>query len=162
MAVWFDENDTDDTNLLHSDVRSHAEIGRVADEVELDVVDYFTTTGQPTLENRVAGQTTPYWFIENGVAYTVELYGFAPDPADAAGYDANDRADWSDFAEAFRATIAHVLGHRLRHYDELYGIQSERHGRESWTYKGSRDLRWPPNWKRRLKKYITKPPVYSV
>lgn len=156
MALWFDASE--DTALLHESVRTHTEIAAVALEAEDDVTHYFTTTGQPTLEDRIPGATQPYWFIENGVAYTVELYGYAPDPEDAAGFDAT-RANWTGFAKAFRQTIADVTSHRLRHYDELYDLRSESHGRESWSYRDSRELRWPPNWRHHLRRYSTKAPA---
>lgn len=159
--AYFDATGGFDIALLHDDVQTHSEAQAVADEVERDIVDYFTETGEPalTVRNQTLGVTL-FWYIENSILYTVHLWGYNSDETEAAGYDA-DRGSWTGFAKAFRECIAHVTSHRLRHYDEALGIESESIGRRSWDY-SSRDLRWPRNWKRRLKKYSTKAPVYGI
>lgn len=154
MATYFDPEEEVDLALLHPDVRAHSDLARVANAAEADIVEQFTKQGTASLRDRATGAGNPfYYYTENGVWYTVHLMGYHATPSSAAGY-AEDRADWTGLCEAMRWTVADVTTWRLLHYDDDPDVTAETHGRESWTYRAGRDTRWPPNWDRRLRRYV--------
>lgn len=161
-ATFFDATEDYDKALLHSSVRTHAEADRVAEEVEQEIIERYTLSGTPTLNERVSGVSAYlYYYAENNLWYTVALLGYNPTLSSAAGYSAT-RSAWTGFCKAFRRVIADVTSHRLRHYHAEADVVAESAGRESWTYGQSRDLRWPRGWDRPLSKYDKKPPVWSL
>lgn len=127
MATYFDSTDSDHTDLLHSSVRSHAELARISARVEQEVIDYYT---------QIAGYQT----------YEVRLQGYAADA---------DNVTNADFKRALRETIADVISHRLRNYDSLEGLTSESLGDYSYTRSGDSrlDPKWPGGWNWRLGNY---------
>lgn len=127
---YFDALEAADTSLLHADVRQHPELAIVALRAEQDVLSYFAgESGAPALT------------------------GYATEPATAAGYDA-DRTRWTGLCLALRLTIADVVSHRLRYYDDDATLQSVSRGSRSQTrFPGALDARWPPRWHWRLRPY---------
>lgn len=159
-AAYFDATDAYDKLLLHSSVRTDSEADRVAEQVETEIIDFYTEQGILRFAQQDSNDGT-YWYKENDQWFTILLWGYKPAAADANGYDAT-RSDWTGFCKAFRRTVAEVTSHRLRHYHAERGVTSETAGRESWTYSTARDTDWPPNWRKYLRRYDKKPPVWSL
>ena len=155
MAAFFDSGDDFDKALLYEGVQSHTAIARVIDEVEEAIVNTFTQEGASPVHAPSTGSEGVHQFLENTVWYTVYLWGFRPLAADANGFD-ETRADWSGFAKAMRLTIANVVSHRLRNFDDKPDLRMEVHGRESWSYNSVRDLLWPSGWSSLIDRYVPK------
>jgi hypothetical protein len=153
VAAYFDKAEAFDLTLLHLDARAHDDLARVVDEAELEIIERFTREEPSPLAAPDDSHKGIYEVLENEVWYTTYLWGYEPAAADAAGFSAT-RSAWTGFAKAMRLTVARVASHRIRHYDALYGVSAETHGRESWTYAARRELAWPPDWDSLLRRYV--------
>lgn len=149
MATYFDITSYADINLLHGDVRNHCELSNVAAQVESDVINRFRE------RNRGAGYPYPYFASSVGTPYSttdgkyiIWLDGYKEDA---------DEAD-TRLKDALRRTIADVISHRLRYYEEENGVKRFSQGRVSIEYSGSgRDAEWPRQWSRRLTEFDLNP-----
>ncbi len=123
MATYFDTDVEEHRNLLPSDVRSHSELDNVIDQVENDIILFYTERSDSV--------------------FYVRLYGYLDaDPDDVK----------SKFETAMRITIAAVAAFRLRNYNADLGLKSESLDGYSYTrhdsaLSGSIPSRlWPKAW----------------
>lgn len=146
---YFDHTDSNDTALLHSDVRTHSELENVSEQVEWEVIDHYREEW-PELDQ---GDYTTY-DPDVAIQTTVKLHGYADDPDNAS----------ANLKQALRRTIADVVSNVLRQYDNERGIQSHQLGNRSETYAGEIPTKddWPDNWNHRLARYDNRDPVYGL
>jgi len=151
MAYYFDLSDAADLLLLHSSVRDHDELARVSLEVETDVINQFrerNTRGADFYQYYGSSLAAP--FVTSDSKYVIWLDGYKE--------DADDAAVDTRLKDALRRTIADVVSHRLRYYDEEQGISSFTQGRVSIAYTGgTRNNRWPAAWSSRLAEFNLNP-----
>lgn len=136
MGTFFDPTSEEDKNLLSSENRDHAELTRVADQAEHDVIAIFE-------EIDGDGERTDVWLL---------------------GYDEDtDTATSSKLEEALRRTIAEVIDCRLSHYDDDPALASKAHGSRRWEYvEGENGRKWPKMWDARLTKFDRRPRPYHI
>lgn len=149
MATYFDLAAAADVLLLHESVRDHNELARIASAVETDVINHYRERNERGLDRYTYyGSPTVAPFVTSDGKYIVWLDGYKEDA---------DEAD-TRLKDALRRTIADVVSHRLRYYDEERGVQSWTQGRVSVTFSGGgRDTEWPKGWSRRLAEFNLNP-----
>lgn len=149
MASYFDISSAADLFLIHSSVRDHCELSQMAASVEDEIISQYR-------ERNVGGYTEyPYYSSQTGTPYTttdgkyiIWLDGYKVDA---------DEAD-TRLKDAMRRTIADVISHRLKHYDDEPGIKSWTQGRRSVVYAGDGiDAHWPKSWNKRLIEFNLNP-----
>lgn len=142
MATYFNASDEADKLLISEEVRAHSDLYSVAAQVEMEVIEYFTS--YCTVSAPVTGAEV--------VEKTVELRGYNADSALAE----------AGLKDALRRTIADVVSHRLQYYDTDETLTSVRRGSRAWTREnGAVNKDWPKNrWDWRLIPYDKRDPIY--
>lgn len=146
---YFDPTSDSDKSLLHSDVRDHSELERVATQVEFDVINHYRE------ELRYESGSRAYAYPPNGPVQTaVYLNGYEEDPQKAEKH----------FREALRHTIADLISFSLRVYDNEIGVTSQRRGGRSKSFAGKVPTpnQWPDGWSRRLAIYDNTEVLYGL
>lgn len=150
MATFFDIENQDDLNLLHSSVRGNDELSNIVEQVEWEMIEYFRQ--RPDM---------PIYFrsgLENLSSLNrirVRLIGYNEDePVNSS----------TELKEAFRRAIAYVVSDVIRNYDNVMNATSIRQGQRSVSYNGKvPDVKdWPSGWKRFFKNYDDREAVYSI
>jgi hypothetical protein len=163
MATYFDASDSHDVALLRADVQTHAELDRVATAAERDVIDVY----RERYIELVSGDqyfidANPYVEDADKGIY-IMLDGYAPDAADADGYEASGRDDWTGFAKALRLAIARVVSHRLRYIDDDPTATLTVEGsRTESRAAGSLRAEWPSRWQGSLDAYDLRDAVFVL
>lgn len=148
---YFDPSNAADKNLLHADVRDHAELANVAGQIEHEVIEHYREEYPRFPQTGYRSST----FDPDGPLVTrVFLHGYDEDPAEAE----------ANFKEALRRTIAELVSFALRVYDNEIGIQSKRRGGRSESYAGRIPTKdeWPGGWDHRLILYDNTEVVYGL
>jgi hypothetical protein len=136
-----------DAALLPTELRDHAELARVAAEVEADVLTRYTGTVRGTWGwLAAAGTGSP-------VAVTTVLL---------AGYDEDPELAEAGLAAALKRVVARVAAHRLQAAPLTLGVRSEQRGSRSVVYDTSVDPLWPDAWARPLAPYDVRETTYRV
>lgn len=154
MADFFDISETSDTNLLHSEVRTHSELQNVVEKVEWEIIDRFSER-----EGGSLGNYSEFFAYENGSNPNAEI------KVRLIGYDEDTPANSeTGLKEALRRTIADVVSWVLRSYDNSEGVNSISQGNRSATFNFTspswRD--WPEGWKNKLSNYDVKVVQYGI
>lgn len=149
MATYFDPSSSSDIFLIHSSVRAHSELVQMAAQVEEEIINHYRERNRDGYaEYPYYGSSTGTAFITTDGKYVIWLDGYKEDASLA---DAR-------LKDALRRTIADVISHRLKHYDDEPGIKSWTQGRRSVTYSGSGiDGQWPKAWNKRLTEFNLNP-----
>lgn len=150
MAIFFDTGLQADLDLLHSSIRTDAEIDNVVDRVEYAVLDYYKQ--RPSIPLRLeTGRENLYSTNE----INVRLIDYDNDTP------ANSEAD---LKEALKYTIADIASWVLRNYSNPQGAQTIKQGQRSITrMQAATDwTNWPDGWKRYLRNYDDREALYSV
>jgi len=146
-------NIADDKTLLHASVRDNSELQNVATQVEADILQHYRDRLRYYNKDGV-----PIWFWNFGfpelrLPTDIKLRGYAPDPANAE----------PGLKNALKKTIADVISHCLRYYDNDEGVTYERRGYRQTRYKKIPTKNdWPKNWDWRLAIYDSREKVYAV
>lgn len=151
MASYFDASEQADKDLLHSDVRDHAELELVATDVEYQVIEHFRQ--EKEYDETSLMPANPQDAIETEIRL--------------AGYDVDaDDADVDEhLKKALRYTIAYVISYCLRNYDNERNVNSKKRGNRSKSYSGSIPTKeeWPDDWSYRyLDTFDTTDIVYGL
>lgn len=164
-AEYFDASSgSSDLELLPEAMRSMPEIELWAEEVEQDILDYFTRRApgselsEPVTSVTGAGLDRPATQIGDS-AYYVFLRGYEELAADV------DTTEYPNFKADMKRTIAKVLRWRLRQQKVNPLVESEADGGErgkSRTYHEDARAEFPPGWDKRLRKYDTREPNWML
>ena len=153
MANFFNIEDQNDLNLLHSSVRGNKELGTVVEKVEWEVIDAFKFRDMQQRSNWDA-----FFEYESGADPNDEI------KVRLIGYDADNPSDSiAELKDALRRTIADITEWILLGYDKTSDVKSERLGRWAVTYgrvPGYKDF--PSGWKNRLKNFDASWETYSI
>lgn len=156
---FFDVGSSVDLDYLPQRFWDHEDLPQVAQEVERDVINWFTVTGRGAPREFFG---PGHIHIQEDSKGAVFLWGYGGRPEETDGYD-SDRSKWTDLAEALRYTIAQVIQHRLEHQDVDPTVTSERRGDRRVQREPDRlDPKWPRNWTRPLKRYDSRPTSYQL
>lgn len=140
MAAYFNPADADDLKLLHSSVRTNAELANVAARVETDVIRYYSE------------------YDSASTSYVVALRGYAADA---------DQAE-ATFKAAMKQTIADLISFQLRSYSNEPGVKALTRGKRNWNFgqqagmSAPTDQSYEPGWNYRLTIFDTREVVYGI
>lgn len=126
MANYFNPSNEDDLKLLHSSVRTSAELENVASRVERQIINFYT------IDLRAVATPT-----------TVALDGYEIDADDAT----------NPFKADFKQTIADVISHLLMNYDARDEKRIKIGQREKEFFQPKNYKSWPIGWNNWLKPY---------
>lgn len=150
-AIFFDTSKEADLDLLHSSVRTDDELNNVVDQVEWEIINYYSQRPSVPLRQRSG--------LENLESVPpqieVRLIDYNQDtPADS---DAK-------LKDALRRTIGDVASWVLRNYSVQQGAHSIRQGQRSVSF-GSvvpSWREWPSGWNGKLKNYDEREANFSI
>ena len=150
MAFFFDTSNQSDIDLLHSSVRDNDELANIVDQVEWEMIDFFTQRPEMPI------------YFRSGLENLSSLNRIR---VRLIGYNEDDPENSSEgLKEAFRRAIAYVVSEVVRNYNNTLNATSIRQGQRSVTYNGTvpsvKD--WPSGWKRFFKNYDDREAVYSI
>lgn len=150
MAVFLEVKKPEDRNLLHATVRDSDEIEIVVDNVEDEIIDFYSQRPSIPLRFRT-GRENLYTTSD----ISVRLIGYNKD--DPANSD-------TQLVSALKKTIAKVSSYILMNYDNSNNIGSIQQGDRSITYAGKAPTwdEFPPGWQRLLKNFDDREAVYSI
>ena len=153
MANFFNIEDQDDLNLLHSSVRGNSELGTVVDKVEWEVIDAFKFRDMQQRSNWDA-----FFEHESGADPNDEI------KVRLIGYDADNPSDSiPELKDALRRTIADIVEWVILGYDQTSEVKSERLGRWAVTYGRVPSYQeFPSGWKNKLKNFDASWETYSI
>lgn len=154
MAIFFDPENADDLKLLHADVRGADELDNVVDEVEWQIIDFYSQRDMQGLSTY-----SDFFKWEFGAAINTDIR------VRLLGYNEDDPADSDDgLKEGLRRSIATIVSYVLRNYDADVSVSSQRQGNRAVTYSGVvptwKD--WPGGWNLPLKNYDARIQQYGI
>lgn len=149
-AIFFDVDSADDLALLHSSVRTNAELSNVIDAVEYEIIDHYKQRPSIPLTLRTGRENL---YSTNEI--TVRLLHYNND---------NPANSEQDVKDALKKTIAEVASWVLRNYDNNADVTSVRLGRFSTNFRGSMPTwrEFPSGWSRWLSNFDDRQAVYSI
>lgn len=149
-AIFFDTADADDLALLHSSVRTNAELSNVVDNVEYEILDYYKQRPSIPLSLRTGRENL---YTTNEIQ--VRLIDYDNDTPSNSEQDLKD---------ALKKTIAEITSWVIRNYNNEQNISSIQQGKRSVSFYGLAPS-WkdfPSGWNRWLKNYDDREAVYSI
>lgn len=151
MASYFQFDDADDLKLLHSSIRTSAELENVASSAEADVIATYRfriSGGSWRLRNQILNsEGSPYLYPNED--FVVYLDGYRP--------DADDALTSTLLKDALKRAIANVISHRLRSYNSQGKVKREKRGRREVEFQSASDNDWPDNWSSSLAEFDLRP-----
>lgn len=153
MADFFDTTVAADKNLLHADVRTDAELDNVIDQVEWEIIDFYSQRTGLGVANYA-----DFFRYENGADPDNEI------KVRLVGYDqTTPTSSQADLKQALRRTIADVASWALRNYYVSQDVKSITQGKRSVEYSGTLSWRdFPDGWRRRLKNFDARFMNYGI
>lgn len=171
MQAYFDPTNVSDLELLPSQFRSADDLGQVAADVEMEIINLYTrrahdaryTLLQPVAQPPIGFTTVPSF------VYTPR--GYATDLGNGslcylAGYtiDSSDPACDPMLKTALKKAIARGIAWRLRQYDRDPTVKSESSGQGgvSRTFRDNATDDLPSSVETILKAFDTRIPVWAL
>lgn len=148
--IFFDTNEQDDLDLLHSSIRSHDELDKVIANVEYEILDYYKQRPSIPLTLKT-GRENLYTTNEINVRL-IDYDNETPSNSE------------QDLKDALKKTIAEVASWVLRNYDNSQGVESIQQGKRSISFYGLSPS-WqdfPRGWQRWLKNFDDREALYSI
>ena len=154
MYQFFDIDNADDLDLLHSEVRENPELGATVTQVQAENIQAFS-------QRDMQGLTTYQSFFQ---------YEFGVNPTDVIrvrllGYNEDDPEESDEgLKDVFKRSIAEVVTWVLRNYSNPQGVTSIRQGQRSVTYAGvvPSYMDFPLGWDRWFKNYDGRIQPYGI
>ncbi len=153
MADFFDTSEQADLNLLHSSIRTHDELDNVIDQIEWEIIEFYSQRNGLGVANY-----EDFFRYENGADPDNEI------KVRLVGYDQTTPTDsTADLKTALKRTIADVASYVLRNYSVTQDVTSITQGKRSVTYAGTLSWRdFPNGWRRRLKNFDARYSAYGI
>ena len=148
-AIFFDV-DSNDLDLLHSSIRDHAELRKVVDNVEYEVLDYYKQRPSIPLTLQTGRENL---YTTNDIQ--VRLIDYDND---------NPANSEQDVKNALKRTIAEITSWVLRNYDNMQNVKSISQGKRSIEFYGLAPS-WkdfPKGWQRWLRNFDDREALYSI
>lgn len=149
-AIFFDVDEADDLALLHSSVRSDAELSNVVDNVEYEILDFYKQRPSVPLTLQTGKESL---YTSNEVSVRLIDYN-----------QTTPSSSEQDLKDALKKTIAEVASWVLRNYETELHVASMSQGNRSITFYGLspswRDF--PSGWQRWLKNFDDREALYSI
>ncbi len=148
--VFFDTNEQDDLDLLHSSVRDDSELDNVVANVEYEILDYYKQRPSIPLQLQVGREN-----LYNTNQVSVRLLDYDQD---------NPANSTQELKDAIKKTIAEITSWVIRNYNTPQNVESIQQGKRSVSYYGLSPS-WqdfPKGWQRWLKNFDDREARYSI